>query len=110
VDFGKDFIGRAATLESRQRGPRTQLTYLEVDAENADCLGNEPVFSGDRVIGVTTSGAYGFAVQKSLAFAYLEPAAALGGRDFEIMVRGEKRAARILAQPAWDPGNDRLRA
>jgi dimethylglycine dehydrogenase len=110
VDFGKDFIGRPATLESKHRGPRTRLRYLEVDAEDADCLGNEPVLSGDRVVGVTTSGAYGFAVQKSLAFAYLIPEIARDDRRIEIMVRGTKRAARMLAQAAWDPGNERLRA
>jgi dimethylglycine dehydrogenase len=110
VDFGKDFIGRAATLESKHRGPRTWLRYLEVDAENADCLGNEPVLSADRVVGVTTSGAYGFAVQKSLAFAYLTPEIAHDPGRIEVMVRGIKCAARILAQPAWDPGSERLRA
>jgi len=110
VDFGRDFIGRAATLESKRRGPRTRLTYLEVDAEDADCLGNEPVYSEDRVVGVTTSGAYGFAARKSLAFAYLIPEIARDDRRVEIMVRGTKREARILAQPAWDPGNERVRA
>jgi dimethylglycine dehydrogenase len=86
------------------------LTYLEVDATDADCLGNEPVYLNDQLVGITTSGAYGFAVRKSLAFAYLDPSAARADRGFEIMVRGKRRAARTIGQPAWDPGNDRLRA
>jgi dimethylglycine dehydrogenase len=109
LDLSKDFIGKAATLESRRRGARTQLTYLEVDATDADCLGNEPVFHDDRLVGITTGGAYGFAVRKSLAFAYLEPLSVRPGGEFQIMVRGAKRAARIIPQPAWDPANDRLR-
>jgi dimethylglycine dehydrogenase len=110
VDFDKDFIGKAGTLDSKRNGPRTLLAYMEVDATDADCLGNEPVFCEERLAGVTTSGAYGFAVRKSLAFAYLEPAIARAGREFGIMIRGEKRAARIIAQPAWDPANDRPRS
>jgi dimethylglycine dehydrogenase len=110
VDFAKDFIGKAGTLESKRRGPRALLCYLQVDAADADCLGNEPVFCEDRLVGVTTSGAYGFAVRKSLAFAYVEPQAAHTGRELQIMIRGEKRAARSIAQPAWDPNNGRLRS
>jgi dimethylglycine dehydrogenase len=110
IDFGKDFIGKAGTLDSKRNGPRTLLTYMEVDATDADCLGNEPVFCEGRLAGVTTSGAYGFAVRKSLAFAYMDPVIARAGSDFEIMIRGEKRAARVIAQSAWDPANDRPRS
>jgi dimethylglycine dehydrogenase len=110
VDLGKDFTGKAGTIESRKNGARILLTYLEVDATDADCLGNEPVYLNDQLVGITTSGAYGFAVRKSLAFAYLDPSAARADRGFEIMVRGKRRAARTIGQPAWDPGNDRLRA
>jgi dimethylglycine dehydrogenase len=110
VDWSKDFIGKRGTLESQHQGPRTRLTYMEVDATNADCLGNEPVFHQDRLVGITTSGAYGFAVRKSLAFAYVEPSVVHGGAEFEILLRGDRRSARILEQPAWDPANDRLRA
>jgi dimethylglycine dehydrogenase len=110
VDLSKDFVGKLGTLESQRHGPRTLLTYLEVDATDADCLGNEPVYCEDRLVGVTTGGAYGFAVRKSLAFAYVQPATVRAARDFEVMIRGEKRTARIVAQPAWDPNNERLRA
>ncbi len=110
VDLGKEFVGKAGTLESKRGGPRTLLTYLEVDATDADCVGNEPVYCNDRLVGITTGGAYGFAVRKSLAFAYLAPAFAGAGRELAITIRGENRAARILARPAWDPRNERLRA
>jgi dimethylglycine dehydrogenase len=110
VDFGKDFIGKPATLESQRAGPRTLLSYLEVDAADADCLGNEPVYCEDRLVGITTGGAYGFAVRKSLAFAYIDPLTARASRELQIMIRGEKRAARVIPQPAWDPDNERLRA
>jgi dimethylglycine dehydrogenase len=109
ADMNKDFIGKAATLESLRQGPRILLTYLQVQTRDGDCLGNEPVYRGDSVVGVTTGGAYGFAVEKSLAFAYLEPKWLRQGAQFEILLRGERRAARVIAQPAWDPTNERLR-
>ena len=111
VGFGKPaFIGKEATLKSRQQGARIKLVYLEVDAADADCLGGEPVFADGRLVGVTTSGAYGFTVEKSLAFAYVEPAVAAGGGDLEVQILDRLCKARILAGPAHDPANARLRA
>jgi dimethylglycine dehydrogenase len=105
-----EFVGREATLRARERGPRFLLAYLEVDAADADCLGNEPVFADGRRVGVTTSGGYGFAVGKSLAFAYVEPPLAAPGTPLGVEILGDRRPARVLAEPAWDPANERLRA
>jgi dimethylglycine dehydrogenase len=105
-----DFIGRAASLSLKQRGPRIKLVYMEVDAGDNDCRGNEPVYSNGRIVGLTTSGAYGFSVKKSLAFAYVEPALAREGEEFDVLLLGERRRARIIPESAWDPGNDRLRS
>ena len=101
------FTGKAATLASKQQCARTKLVYLAVDAGDADCLGGEPVFAGEKLVGVTTSGAYGFTVGQSLAFAYVDPAA---GGGLEIDILGERCKARILSEPAYDPANLRLRA
>jgi dimethylglycine dehydrogenase len=105
-----EFIGKAPTLVNQQRGPRMKLVYLEVDNTDSDCVGNEPVYAGDKVVGVTTSGGYGHAVNKSLAFAYVDPKLARTGQEFEVMVFTERRKARIIAESAWDAANDRPRA
>ena len=104
-----DFIGRDASLTLKQRGPRMRLVYLEVDATDSDCMGNEPVYAGEKVVGVTTSGAFGHAVGKSLAFAYVPPDAIEPGTEFEIMLFQQRRKARIVAEPMWDPENTRMR-
>ena len=52
-----------------------KLVYLEVDNTDSDCMGNEPVYVGEKVVGLTTSGGYGHAVEKSLAKLEGEPAA-----------------------------------
>ena len=105
-----DFIGRQASLATKQRGARTRLVYLQVDTANCDCAGNEPIYAGDRLVGLTTSGAYGHAVDKSLAFAYVDPAHATPGTSLEILIFGEHRDAVILGEAAWDETNLRLRA
>jgi len=105
-----DFIGKQASLAMKQRGARTQLVYLQVEAEDADCAGNEPVYQGDRLVGLTTSGAYGHAVEKSLAFAYVDPALASPGALLEILILGDRRKAVVLGDAAWDAANLRLRA
>jgi dimethylglycine dehydrogenase len=110
LDLEREFTGKAATLRSIQRGPRIRLVYMSVDAGENDCYGNEPVYFESRLVGVTTGGAYGHAVKKSLAFAYIEPALAEASERFDILMMGEMREARILRQAAWDPSNARIKS
>jgi dimethylglycine dehydrogenase len=105
-----DFIGKAATLSKHQRGPRMKLVSLEIANTDSDCVGNEPVYSGDKIIGLTTSGSYGHAVNKSLAFAYVDPGATAIATGFEVLMFGEKRKAKIVTESPWDPTNARLKA
>ena len=106
----EDFIGKAPTLKNKQRGPRMKLVYLEVDNTDSDCMCNEPVYAGERLVGVTTSGAFGHKVGKSLAFAYVPPEMTAEGTEFDVLVFTERRPARIIAEPAWDHANARLKA
>mgnify|MGYP003305363199 CR=1 FL=1 len=105
-----DFTGKAATLE-QQKGKRTlQLIYFEVDAVDSDVRGNEPIFVGDTCIGLTTSGGYGYAVGKSLGFGYVGPELSEPGTELTIGLLNQGRRAIVLAEPAYDPANERLRA
>ena len=105
-----DFVGRQALIRRREEGIATRLVYLAVDADDADPLGNEPIYADGRIVGISTSGAYGHAVKQSIAFAYVEPQLAEPGTGLEIPILGERRGARVLAQPLYDPKNERLRA
>jgi dimethylglycine dehydrogenase len=103
-----DVIGKAATLA---QAPRPfKIVYVEVDAADTDARGGEPVLAADgRCIGVTTSGAYGHRVKKSLAFACVEPAFEASGSSFDILLQGERRHATVLPAPAFDADNSRMR-
>jgi dimethylglycine dehydrogenase len=88
----------------------TRLVYLEVAASRADAVGGEVVFSGNRCIGVTTSGGYGHAVGKSLAFAYVAPDFVRPGAKMEVEILNDRRPATVLAAPVYDPANQRLKS
>ena len=108
-----EFVGRAALARRREEGVALQCVYLAVADGDNDPRGNEPVYEvggGERIVGVTTSGGYGYAVAKTLAFAYVEPRLATPGSRLEIELLGARRAAEVLAAPAYDPANARLRA
>ena len=117
---GRDFLGRDATLARRDAaGPDLAgldmvLVYCAVDASDSDCRGNEPTYdpagNGSAAMGITTGGAWGHTVGRSLAFAYVDPAFRAAGSTFEIALFGERHTATVLAGAAHDPTNERLRA
>ena len=110
LDKKDNFIGSDAVKERLKKGIGTKLVYLEVDAQNADVHGNEPVYFNNEIVGLTTSGGYGFRVKKSLAFAYVKPETAKLGNEFLIDIQGKKIKANIIEEPAFDPTNQRLKA
>lgn len=111
VDFDSPFIGKDAVVERTRNGnAESRLVYLSVDAVDADAHGNEPVYADERVIGLTTSGAYGHAVGKSIAFAFVEPEFAAPDTNLEISILGRRCTAQVVADPLYDPRNERLRA
>lgn len=106
---GAEFTGKAATLAVEAEGVATKCVYFEVEAGDSDVAGGEPVFEGDAVVGVTTSGGFGHATGKSLGFAYVEPRLAAAGSTFGVELLGERRRAVVLQRPAYDPDNRRAR-
>ena len=113
VDFDGDFIGKEATVARRdQDEPLSMvLVYCEIEDGESDLLGNEPVYGADgKVMGIGGSGAYGHSVGKSLAFVFVAPEYEAPGSTFEIQMLGVRRTATVLAEPAYDPTNEAIRA
>ena len=110
LDKSGGFIGDAATKQSAQAPDRPwQCAYLEVEAEDADCLGGEVILlNGERVDSVS-SGGWGPSTKKSLAFGYVTPQAAIAGTQLEVMILGKVHSAWVRAQAVYDPGNERPR-
>jgi dimethylglycine dehydrogenase len=112
VDFTKnvDFVGRAAAMAERERGPAKRFVTFVVDAPHADVVGYEVVLKDNEPVGHITSGGFGHWVGKSLAVGYLPEALAKDGEVFHIDILGEHCRALVTAKPLHDPDGLRLRA
>ncbi|MEB8388041.1 aminomethyltransferase family protein [Rhodobacteraceae bacterium KMM 6894] len=103
-----DFRGAEALAGNRTKLSGYQLVYGEVDAPHLDIMGSEPIYAGDPLVGLTTSGGYGHCSGKNLAFAYVKSDAVAGPLHVETL--GNRYAVTLLDDPAFDPENLRPRA
>jgi len=109
LDKEAEFLGRDALVAAKAAGPRKRLRCLVLDDPRSVFLGNEPVRIDGGIVGRVTSGGYGFAVDRSIAYAYLPPGAPIGTRG-EVEVFGEWVGFEVMREPLWDPAGDRIRA
>jgi glycine cleavage system aminomethyltransferase T len=109
LDKGVDFIGRDALMAPREAAPRKRLRCLVLDDPRSVCLGNEPVRIDGAIVGRVTSGGYGFAVERSIAYAYLPPDRSIGTRG-EVEVFGDWVGFEVAREPLYDPKGERIRA
>jgi glycine cleavage system aminomethyltransferase T/glycine/D-amino acid oxidase-like deaminating enzyme len=108
-DKGVDFIGRDALIAPREASPSKRLRCLVLDDPRSVCLGNEPIRIDGGVVGRVTSGGYGFAVERSIAYGYLPPDCAIGSRG-EVEVFGEWVGFEVVREPLYDPKGERIRS
>ena len=110
VDVTKPhFTGRDAVLRDRASGPARRLVTFVVDADDADAIGDEPVWHDGEVVGWITSGGHGHCVGKSIALGYVPAALATVASAFELEILGERRAASLAREPLLDPQGERMR-
>jgi len=104
-----EFIGRSALLRQQERGVPTRLVTLVVEAGDADAATDEAIWNGDAVVGRVTSGGWGHRVGESLALGFIESGLSQPGTTLEVEVLGERRKARVVKTPRYDPENRRVR-
>jgi dimethylglycine dehydrogenase len=111
VDFKKeDFIGRTAALDEKAAGGKLRLLTFEVDARDADAIGDEPIWHDGKAVGWVTSGAYGHRIGRSLALGYVPAELAAAGTGFEIEIIGERLKAVPQKAAPFDPSASRMRS
>jgi dimethylglycine dehydrogenase len=54
-------------------------------------------------VGLTTSGGFGFTVDKSPAFACVGADAAVPGTELTVLILGIERRSSVVAEPGFDP-------
>jgi glycine cleavage system T protein len=102
-----DFIGRSALVSAGE--PARRLACLVLDDDRVVALGSEPVRSAGEPVGRVTSAGYGYSVGRSIAYAYLPARLATPGTRLSVGIFGDDIGAEVVAEPLYDPTNDRIR-
>jgi 4-methylaminobutanoate oxidase (formaldehyde-forming) len=115
VDMEKDeFIGKTALTGKKGKQSKRLVTIALTSDDAPLLLHDEPIFCNGKIIGLTTSGAWGFRVNKSLGIASLEHSDGINGqflasREFEIEVACERYPIEVRLGGFYDPKNERMK-
>ena len=90
-------------------GPPRRLCAFIVDADDADVVAYEPIWHGGEVVGFCTSGGYAHHARQSMALGFLPVGLIEEGREVEIEILGDRRPARLITTPLFDPDGSRMR-
>ena len=111
ISFKKttDFIGRSPAEAERLHPPARQLVAFEVEADDADVQGYEPIWLEGAVVGFCTSGGYSHYAGKSIAQGFVPRDRAKAGLAVEIEILGQMRPATVITTPLFDADGARTR-
>jgi len=111
IDWDKPtFIGQKAAMQERDgNGPAQQLVTLQVDSEDADASGYEPIWKDGKRVGFVTSGGYGHTTGMSLAMAMLDSGLANEGTELSVHIVGVERRCTVIAASPYDPAGQAMR-
>jgi dimethylglycine dehydrogenase len=104
-----DFSGRQALAAQRDAGLKQRLTTIAITTDDASVLAHEGVYREGVLIGRISSGGYSYHLGHDVAFALLPEALWTVGTELEVLVLGERRKARVIAESPYDPANQRCR-
>lgn len=107
VALGKgDFIGAEALARDKRDGAKRKMCCFTLDGQ-VPVFGGEAILRDGRVLGVTTSGGYGYSIGRSIVLGYL-PTEEAGYDDYVIEAFCEAFPAQRHDRPLYDPGRTRL--
>ena len=112
IRWDKDFVGRAALLRLRGRPAKQRMVTVVLDDADAVPLGSEPVFLHERIVGKTTSAAFGYRIGKPVAVAMIDAQrlAEARTRRVAIDIAGVRVAGCAGFEAAFDPEGRRMRS
>ncbi len=111
LDKPQDFPGKAALENEKQQGVKKRFVTLIVDADEADAPSMSTLWHEGEVVGETTSGAWGYRANASIALGMLRADLAVPGTQINVEIFGKMYNCVVQKdQPLWDPHNERLKA
>ncbi len=112
IDWAKDdFVGKPALTSEKQRGTTKSFTTLIVDAGDCDAPYMSTLWHEGKVVGETTSGNWGYRINKSISLGMLKTELNVPGIELQVEIYGQLYRAVVQEnKPLWDPENKRIRA
>jgi dimethylglycine dehydrogenase len=104
-----EFIGKAALVARKAKGPQKKLVTLKIDATHAPARGGASLMRGDKVVGTITSADWGHRMGMNLAYAFVNPDMAVEGNVMQLDMYGDMVAAEVIAQSVYDPDHSLMR-
>jgi len=105
----KDFVGKDALLKRMDEGARSRVVTLVLEDESAVPLGHEPIYLGGKIVGHTTSAAFGYRIGKPVALGYVDIDSP-DGKEVELDIARQMFNGTLMVGPAFDPKGARMRA
>lgn len=102
------FIGAEALALARNGGAESRVVTVILEDDNAVPLGHEPIYLDGRIIGETSSAAYGYRIGAPLALGHVREAVADGQR-VDVDIAGVRVTGRVRLGPAFDAKGARMR-
>jgi aminomethyltransferase len=102
ISWHKDFIGRNALLKVKLERPARVLVGFEM-VDKAVAREHYDVAVDGNVVGHVTSGMKSPTLDKFLGMALVPEAYSAPGAEFDILVRGQPKRARVVKRPFYRP-------
>ncbi len=110
-DKPQDFQGKQALQIERQAGSKKRFAVLTVEQEEYDTPYMSTLWYNGTVVGETTSGSWGYRVNKNIALAILKSELVKPGTELQVEIFGEMYPAVVQGDSGlFDPTHNRLKA
>ncbi len=103
VKFNKDFIGKAALLEQKERGVSRKLVGFRMTGKGI-ARHDYPIIDGEKPIGRVTSGTNSITTGGAIGLGYVPLSHAQPGTELTIDCRGKAVTAQVVAGPFYKRG------
>ncbi len=109
-----DFVGRDAVLRKRESGLDKRLLQFRLTDPEPLLYHNEPILRDGKIVGHTSSGAYGHHLGGAICMGYIpckgQSAEEVLASTYEVDVMGRRYKAEASLRPMYDPKGERTKA
>ena len=117
VSFKKNsnFVGREALERQKESGLSRRLVHFLMDDPEPILLHDEPISRDDELVGMTSSGSFGYTLGRSVGMGYVDMPDGADKTWFEeaaykIELGGSQFSAKASVRAFYDPTNERIRS